>query len=115
MPRRTAATFPGPAARSAPFDPAAVWISCLPDLLPRVRVVFADGAQERARTERASGDLGGRLFECTEIATMADKMLMDEAPSNAGWTSTGVLQTEALEMFLAMYGSTDRCSSAPSP
>ena len=110
MPRRTAATFPGPAARSAPFDPAAVWISCLPDLLPRVRVVFADGAQERARTER------GRIFECTEIATMADKMLMDEAPSNAGWTSTGVLlQMEALEMFLAMYGSTDRCSSAPSP
>ena len=46
---------------------------------------------------------------------MADKMLMDEAPSNAGWTSTGVLQTEALEMFLTMYGSTDRCSSAPSP
>jgi hypothetical protein len=40
---------------------------------------------------------------------------MDEAPSNAGWTSTGVLQTETLEMFLAMYGSTDRCSSAPSP
>ena len=78
--------------------------------------MFADGAQERARTERASGGLGGRLFECTEIATMADKMLMDEAPSNAGWTSTGVLlQTEALEMFLAMYGSTDRCSSAPSP
>ena len=31
---------------------------------------------------------------------MADKMMMDEAPSNAGWTSTGVLQTEALEMFL---------------
>ena len=51
----------------------------------------------------------------TEIATMVDKMMMDEAPSNAGWTSTGVLQTEALEMFLAMYGSTDRCSSAPSP
>ena len=41
-------------------------------------------------------------------------MLMDEAPSNAGWTSTWVLlQMEALEMFLAMYGSTDRCSSAP--
>ena len=116
VPRRATGTFPGPAARSAPFDPAAIWISWMSDLLPRVRVVFADGAQERARTERASGDLGGRLFECTEIATMADKMLMDEAPSNAGWTSTGVLlQMEALEMFLAMYGSTDRCSSAPSP
>jgi len=74
----------------------------------------AGRASEREREERASV-VGGRLFEGTEIATMADKMLMDEAPSNAGWTSTGVLQTEALEMFLAMYGSTDRCSSAPSP
>ena len=71
--------------------------------------------REGKRGESKRG-LGGRLFEGTEIATMADKMMMDEAPSNAGWTSTGVLlQMEALEMFLAMYGSTDRCSSAPSP
>ena len=70
--------------------------------------------REGKRGESKRG-LGGRLFEGTEIATMADKMLMEEAPSNAGWTSTGIMQTEALEMFLAMYGSTDRCSSAPSP
>ena len=59
-----------------------------------------DGRGERGR--------GARLLELTKIATMEDKMLMEEAPSNAGWTSTGVLQTEALEMFLGMYGSTDR-------
>ena len=49
---------PPPRARSAQRAVrirTAVWVSWLPDLLSRVRVVFADGAQERARTERASG------------------------------------------------------------
>ena len=55
-----------------------------------------------------------RLLEATDIATMDDKMLMEEAPSNAGWTSTGFMHTYTLDKFLPRYGSTDRCSSAPS-
>jgi hypothetical protein len=41
--------LPRPAARSRPFDPAAVWVDPAP---ARVRVVFADGAQVRAREGR---------------------------------------------------------------
>ena len=37
--------------------------------------------------------LGVRLLEATDSATMDDKMLMEEAPSNAGWTSTGFMHT----------------------
>ena len=62
----------------------------------------ADGGGERGR--------GGRLFEVTEIATTGYKMLMEEMLNDTAWCSTGVLQTEPLEMFRKMYGSTDRCS-----
>ena len=61
------------------------------------------------------GSCDGRLFEATEIATMDDEMLMEETLDDSGRTSTRVLHTEALDMFLLMYGSTARCSSAPSP
>ena len=57
---------------------------------------------------------GGRLFEVTEIATTGDKMPMEEMLNDTTWCSTGVLQTEALDMLQPMYGSADRCSSAPS-
>ena len=66
-----------------------------------------DGRGERGR--------GGRLFEVTEIATTDNKMLMEEMTNNIAWCSMGIFQTEALEMFQLMYGSTDRCPSAPSP
>ena len=45
-----------------------------------------------------------------EIATMEDKMLMEEMLNDTSWCSTRVLQTESLQMFRKMYGSTDRCS-----
>ena len=45
-----------------------------------------------------------------EIATMEDKMLMEEMLNDTSWCSTRVLQTESLHMFRKMYGSTDRCS-----
>ena len=61
-----------------------------------------DGGAERVR--------GGRLFELTEIATTDDKMLMEEMLNDTSWCSTRVLQTESLQMFRKMYGSTDRCS-----
>ena len=61
------------------------------------------------------GSCDGRLFEATEIATMDDEMLMEETLDNSGRTSTRVLHTEAFDMPLPMYGSTARCSSAPSP
>ena len=61
------------------------------------------------------GSCGGRLFEATEIATMDDEMLMEETLDNSGRTSTATIQTEAFDMSLPMYGSTARCSSAPSP
>ena len=66
----------------------------------------------------SSGDKGscdGRLFEATEIATMDDNMLMEKLLDNSGRPSTAVIQTDAWEMSLPMYGSTARCSSAPSP
>jgi hypothetical protein len=61
------------------------------------------------------GSCGGRLFEATEIATMDDEMLMEKTLDKTGMTSTRVLHTEAVDMSLPMYGSTARCSSAPSP
>ena len=61
------------------------------------------------------GSCDGRLFEATEIATMDDEMLMEETLDNLGRTSTAASQTKALDMSLPMYGSTDWCSSAPSP
>ena len=45
---------------------------------------------------------------------MDDEMLMEKMLNNTGWTSTQVLHTDALNMFLLMYGSTARYSSAPS-
>ena len=60
------------------------------------------------------GSCGGRLFEATEIATMDDEMLMEETLDRTSWTSTQVLHTEAFDVSLPMYGSTARCSSAPS-
>jgi hypothetical protein len=69
----------------------------------------------------SSGDKGsciGRLFEATEIATMddiVDNMLMEKLLDNTGRPSTAAIQTDAWEMSLPMYGSTARCSSAPSP
>ena len=68
----------------------------------------ADRGGERCR--------GGRLLEITEItATMEDKMLMEKVLNNTCRTCTAAIQMESLDMFLSMYGSTDRCSSAPSP
>ena len=61
------------------------------------------------------GSCDGRQFEATEIATMDDEMLMEETLDNSGSTSTATIQTEASDMSLPMYGSTTRCSSAPSP
>ena len=61
------------------------------------------------------GSCDGRLFEATEIATMDDEMLMEETLDNLGRTSTVASQTKASDMSLPMYGSTDWCSSAPSP
>ena len=61
------------------------------------------------------GSCDGRLFEATEIATMDDKMLMEKTLDKTGRTSTRVLHTQPSEMSLLMYGSTARCSSAPSP
>ena len=60
------------------------------------------------------GSCGGRLFEATEIATMDDEMLMEETLDRTSWTSTQVLHMEAFDVSLPMYGSTARCSSAPS-
>ena len=56
----------------------------------------------------------GRLLEATDIATKDDKMPTEEVLINTACCSTRVLQTEDLELFLMMYGSTDRCSLAPS-
>ena len=39
---------------------------------------------------------------------MDDEMLMEEMLNNTGWTSTRALHTDALDMFLLMYGSTAR-------
>jgi hypothetical protein len=46
---------------------------------------------------------------------MDDEMLMEETLDRTSWTSTQVLHTEAFDVSLPMYGSTARCSSAPSP
>ena len=55
-------------------------------------------------TDGASRERGrvGHLFEVTEIATTDDKMFMEEMLNNTGWCSTGVLQTETLEIFRAV-------------
>jgi hypothetical protein len=45
---------------------------------------------------------GGRLFEVTEIATTDDKMPREEVLNNIAWCSTGVPQTEILEVFLTV-------------
>ena len=47
--------------------------------------MFADGAQERGRTESVSGVVVGIFCEATEIVTMEDKMLIEEVLSNTGW------------------------------
>ena len=57
-----------------------------------------DGRGERGR--------GGRLLESTTIATTDDKMLMEEAFRNTGWSSAGVIQTLLLLNHPALYGST---------
>jgi len=74
--------------------------SCLVAAVRRCK--GGDGRGEKGR--------GGRLFELTEIATTDDKMLMEEMLNDNSWCSTRVLQTESLQMFRKMYGSTDRCS-----
>ena len=49
--------------------------------------------------ERGSG---GRLLQVTEIAMTDDKMPREEVLNNTAWCSTGVLQTEILEVFLTV-------------
>ena len=78
----------------------------------RVRVVFADGAQVRARTERASGVLLGVFSRPPTSRRRTTSILKEEVLSNTAWSSTRILRTDSLEMFLAMYSSTDWCSSA---
>ena len=93
--------------------PLRVLTLCLPTrayscvVLDVRRCKGGDGGAERGR--------GGRLFEVTEISMTDDKMLMEEMVTSIAWFSTGVMQTEALDMLQPMYGSTDRCSSARSP
>ena len=70
----------------------------------RVRVVFADGAQVRARDGESKWALRVALLEAIDISSMDDKMLMEELLNNTAWSSTRVLQTDSSEMFLAMYG-----------
>ena len=50
-PRGATTTSPGPAVRSRPFDPACCASQLTVRVPARVRVVFADGAQVRARPE----------------------------------------------------------------
>ena len=57
--------------------------------------LFAGG---RAETEGARS--WWRLFEVTEIATTDDKMPREEVLNKIAWCSTGVLQTEILDVFL---------------
>ena len=85
---------------------------CLPARLAVLFWLFAGQGADRGG-ERGRG---GRLLEITEItATMEDKMLMEKVLNNTCRTCTAAIQMESLDMFLSMYGSTDRCSSAPSP
>ena len=68
--------------------------------------MFADGAQERGRTESASGVVVGIFCEATEIVTMEDKMLIEEVLSNTGWTYTAVNQTLLVLNYLQICGLT---------
>ena len=49
--------------------------------------------------ERGSG---GRLLQVTEIAMTDDKMPREEVLNSTAWCSTGVPQTEILEVFLTV-------------
>jgi hypothetical protein len=89
-----------------------IWTVCLCPVTAGCLVLAARRLGDGGRGDK--GSCGGRQFEATEIATMDDEMLMEKMLNNTGWTSTRVLHTDALNMFLLMYGSTARYSSAPS-
>ena len=48
---------------------------------------------------------GGRLCEAIETTTMEDKMLMEEALNNTGWTSADAERIFLLQIRPAMCGS----------
>ena len=76
-------------------------------LLACVQVGDGDGGGEQGRD--------GRLLEAIEITTTEDMNLMEELLNTTTWSCTWILQTDALLVFLVTCGSTDWCSSAPSP
>ena len=76
-------------------------------LLACVQVGDGDGGGEQGRD--------GRLLEAIEITTTDDMNLMEELLNTTTWSRTWILQTDALLVFLVTCGSTDWCSSAPSP
>jgi hypothetical protein len=45
------------------------------------------------------------LLEAIDITSTDGKMLMEELLNNTAWSSTGVLEMDSSEVFLAMYGS----------
>ena len=101
-----------PTARSAPPPRAAyrsIRLLCvLAAYLPTCAASCLVAAVRRCKGGDGGGERGrcGRLFEVTEIATTGDKMLMEMALNNTGWTSADAERISLLLNRPAMCGST---------